>query len=215
VPAEKEHTVKKMIWFGVAALALTMTAGVGVRAEAGAVEQESAPAKPAASQSAPERRQVPLKIQLVLSRYQGDKKLSSVPYVLWVTGADRQPEPTSLRMGVRIPVISTTFAADKDGKTPQASYNYQNVGTDIDCTATVMGDGTYRLSLTVNDSSIYSPDKSDAHVPATVAAAPAFRSFTSRFTILLRDNQTAQYTSATDQVSGEVLKIDATLNVLK
>jgi hypothetical protein len=44
---------------------------------------------------------------------------------------------------------------------------------------------------------------------------PVLRSFTSNFTILLRDGQTAQYTTATDQVSGEVLKIDATLNVLK
>ena len=60
-------------------------------------------------------------------------------------------------------------------------------------------------------------DKNDPR-PATFMSnesVPAFRSFTSNFNILMRDNQTAQYTTATDQVSGEVLKIDATLNVLK
>jgi hypothetical protein len=44
---------------------------------------------------------------------------------------------------------------------------------------------------------------------------PAFRNFTSNFSILLKDGQTAQYASATDPVSGETLKVDATINVLK
>ena len=44
---------------------------------------------------------------------------------------------------------------------------------------------------------------------------PAFRSFKSNFTVLLRDGQTTQYTSAVDPVSGEVMKIDVTLNVIK
>ena len=33
--------------------------------------------------------------------------------------------------------------------------------------------------------------------------------------MLLRDGQTMQYASATDSVTGEVVKIDVTLNVLK
>ena len=44
---------------------------------------------------------------------------------------------------------------------------------------------------------------------------PAFRNFTSNFSILLKDGQSAQYASATDPVSGETLKVDVTLNVLK
>ena len=44
---------------------------------------------------------------------------------------------------------------------------------------------------------------------------PAFRNFTSNFNILLKDGQTAQYASATDPVSGETLKVDVTINVLK
>jgi hypothetical protein len=42
-----------------------------------------------------------------------------------------------------------------------------------------------------------------------------FRSFRASFVPLLRDGQTVQYTAATDPVSGEVVKIDVTVTVLK
>ncbi len=49
----------------------------------------------------------------------------------------------------------------------------------------------------------------------TLKGVPAFRNFTSNFSILLKDGQTAQYASATDPVSGETLRVDVTVNVLK
>ncbi len=109
-------------------------------------------------------------------------------------------------MGVKIPVFS--------GGANSGAYNYQDVGTNIDCTVSTPPDGGYKVNLTVADSSVYFPDR-DKGQPSTTTTPPAFRSFTSTFIILLRDGQTGQYTSATDQASGEVLKIDATLNVLK
>jgi hypothetical protein len=146
--------------------------------------------------------QVPLKIQLTLARYQGEKKLSSTPYTMWVTA--NEPRTTKLRMGVQIPVPAGT-----------AGFTYRNVGTDIDCTAGTGAPGTYKLGLTVSDSSVYFSER-DRPAPANPESVqPSFRSFTATFNILLRDGQTAQYTTATDQVSGEVMKIDATLTVLK
>jgi hypothetical protein len=118
-------------------------------------------------------------------------------------------------MGTQIPVTSTVFG--KDGERPQSSYNYRDVGTNIDCSATSAPEGAYRLSITITDSSVYYPDQSDAAVRSTTAAtgAPAFRNFNSSFVLLLRDGQTAQSTSATDPVSGQVIKLDATVNVQK
>ncbi len=152
---------------------------------------------------------VPLKLQLVLSRYQGDKKISSVPYVLWLTA--NEPSPTKLRMGVQVPIPSTTFGSTN---APISSYTLKDVGTNIDCSATTANEGSvYRLNLTVSDNGVNVAEKAGADGrPVTL---PSYRNFTSTFTILLRDGQTGQYTSATDPVSGEVLKIDATLNVLK
>ena len=146
--------------------------------------------------------QVPLKIQLTLARYQGDKKLSSTPYTLWVTA--NEPRTTKLRMGVQIPVPTGT-----------AGFNYRNVGTDIDCTAGTGANGTYKLGLTVSDSSVYFSDRDRPAAATPESSQPSFRSFTATFNILLRHGQSAQYTTATDQVSGEVMKIDATLTVLK
>lgn len=157
--------------------------------------------------------QTPLKIQVVLSRYKGDKKISSMPYLLWVTTNER---PTSLRMGVQVPIPSTTFGAVASGGVntiPISSYSMKNVGTNIDCSATPGTDkGAYLVLLSVEDSSVYTASEGQTQQGN---APPSLRSFSSTFHILLRDGQTAQYTSATDPVSGEVLKIDATLNVLK
>lgn len=150
------------------------------------------------------KEQVPLKIQLVLSRYHGEKKLSSAPYVLWVTANDSL-RSTNLRVGVDAPVPAGS-----------GQFQYRNIGTSIDCTVVSAVDGKFKITLTVADTSVYSADRDNpGSIPSGGAPPPAIRSFTSLFSLLLRDGQTAQYTSATDQVSGEVLKIDATLNVLK
>lgn len=151
---------------------------------------------------------VPLKIQLVISRTAGEKKISSLPYTLWVTANGRGE--TQLRMGVQVPVPQRF--APKEGE-PVQSYSYRDVGTNIDCSATTTADGRFNVTITLNDSAIQFDSKEASG--QGVSGVPSFRNFTSRFGILLKDGQTAQYTSATDPVSGEVLKVDVTLNVLK
>ena len=163
----------------------------------------------------------PLKVTVVLSRYQGEKRVSSMPYVLGVTAGGTAPGPkTTLRMGTDVPVVVTVFGGGggPDGKTtPQSSYNYRNVGTNIDCTAS--GDettaGLFHLSLTITDSSIGLDTSKRTGSQSIVPDVPSFRNFNSSFTALLRDGQTTQYTSATDPVTGELMKIDVTLNVMK
>jgi hypothetical protein len=160
-----------------------------------------------------------LKITVVLSRYQGEKRVSSMPYVLGVTAGATAPGPkTTLRMGTAVPVVMTVFGGGGDGKTtPQSSYNYRDVGTNIDCTAS--GDeataGLFQVSLTITDSSIVLDQSKKTGAQGVVPDIPSFRSFNSSFTALLRDGQTTQYTSATDPVTGELMKIDVTLNVMK
>ena len=44
---------------------------------------------------------------------------------------------------------------------------------------------------------------------------PAFRSFRSSFAMLLQDGQSMQYASATDPISGEVMKIDVMVSLAK
>lgn len=150
---------------------------------------------------------VPLKVQLVVSRHAADKKISSLPYTLWVTANDKRM--TSVRMGVEVPVQTTT--SSKDGVESQ-QYTYRSVGTNVDCQATRQADGLFNLEIKLNDSSL-GFDAKESGQP--LKGIPAFRNFTSNFSIVLKDGQTAQYASATDPVSGETLKIDVTINVLK
>jgi hypothetical protein len=194
----------------VTVFALVACAAPALNAQEGA--GAAAPSQPAGARPRPK---VQLKLTLVFSRYQGEKKLSSVPYVVPVTTND---VTTSIRMGTRVPVVSTVFAAGAPaGSVPQASYNYQNVGTEIDCSAGTLDDsGTFLFNVTVSDSSVYYPDKSEAApTPGPVSGIPAFRNFSAKFSAVLRDGQTTQYVAATDPVSGQVVKIDATLNLVK
>jgi hypothetical protein len=163
-----------------------------------------APPAPQASQDSP------LQVQVVVSRYQGDKKVSSLPYMLSVNPDNRK---TSLRMGAEVPIVTTLMAAAARGEKPAppaSSYSYRSIGTNIDCTANPGPGNQYRLSLEVEDSSVYPDDQ-----PRAPKGIPVFRSFRLSNTLLLRDGQSSQLTSAADKVTGEILRVDVTLTVVK
>ncbi|HKC11669.1 MAG TPA: hypothetical protein VKI41_06390 [Vicinamibacteria bacterium] len=143
----------------------------------------------------------PVKVQVVFARYAGEKKTSSLPYTLSLGAPGR---PARLRMGIEVPVV-----LDGSGK-----QQYRNVGTNLDCSAEPLDDGRYKLDLTVEQSSIHVPEQ-DKKAVGSGPENPLFRTFNVSFTVLLRDAQTASHVLAADPVSGEILKLDVTLSVLK
>jgi type II/III secretion system protein len=153
---------------------------------------------------------VPVKVTVVLSRTRGEKKISSMPYTLSLTGSH-----ANLRMGTKIPIIvGAPASADRDGK-PSTQVNpiqYQDVGTYIDCDVRSLDDGRFILNLSIDDSSVYSDDTT----PASGARGnPSLRSFRAANSMILKDGQTGQFTSATDKLTGETVKVDVTLTVVK
>ena len=157
----------------------------------------------------------PLDLEVVISRYQGDKKTSSLPYSFAVN-ASIELEKTSLRMGANVPVPSTSFTPvqsgdGKPGPNPLISYNYQDIGTNIDCSARPLGDGRFVVSITVSERSVVQ----GANVSGAVAGAPVIRNFSASNSLVLRDGQTRQFTAAADRITGEVVKVDVTLKVAK
>ncbi len=185
--------MKSATRFSVMVLVLVATAAAGA--------QQPSIAAPEAVSPATAKPPLQLKLLLTLARYEGDRKISSAPYTLWVTA--NEPARTRLRMGVEVPLQS--------GPT----VSYRNVGTEIDCSAEVRPNNLYKISLSVNDSSVTFLNRDATKAREPEPAPPSFRSFGSTFNILLRDGQSAQYTTATDPVSGEVTKIDLTMNVVK
>jgi len=152
---------------------------------------------------------ISIKVQVVLARYQGEKKIASLPYTLTVNMDDRNRNQgrASLRLGTQVP-ITTMSRQNGDSNAPFVpTVQYRDVGTSIDCVATALDDGRFKLDLTVDDSSVEAGTANTAH--------PAFRSFRTNDTVLLRDGQSSQYSTATDKVNGDVWKVDVTLMVIK
>src|SRR5258708_22063830 len=121
--------------------------------------------------AADEKPIIPVKVQLVLTRYQGDKKVGSLPYTLVVNANGPRAQ---LEMGSQVPVPSTTFTPKEAGSAPLTSYQYRDVGISIDCTAATLDDGRFRIELSIDDSSVYGDDSPSTRL---VAGAPSFRNF--------------------------------------
>lgn len=207
---------------------LAVVGGSGVRAQG----QADADAKAKADAAAKEIQQrveesvkrgeartrlIPLSIDVVVSRYQGEKKISSLPYVLAVNTNDNAPGGVcQLRMGASVPVPSIVAPAGNPGGPVgpmPGPVSYRDIGTNIDCTARIIDEGVYQLRLNIEDTSIYT-NAQDAGTP-TVGQMPIFRTFRSTNTVVLRDGQTRDVTAAADRVNGEVIRIAVTLKVVK
>lgn len=151
---------------------------------------------------------VPLKVTVVFTEYDGEKKLSSLPYALFLKADDSSRFVGRVRMGVRVPIWT-------GGK--ESAIQYQDVGSNLDCYALVAEDGKYLLDLSLERSSIY-PNPGEypaASKPDEQPHQPLVRQFRANLALQLRDGQTAQNTIATDPLNGHIVKVEVTLNVLK
>jgi hypothetical protein len=155
---------------------------------------------------------IPVDVEVVISRYQGDKKISSLPYFLAVNAGERAPQ-TKLRMGANVPLASTTFQQSGDAKSAVvSSYNYRDIGTNIDVSARPLADGRFVVVVNVGERSVVQPPENCNNV---ASCAPVIRNFEAENNLVLRDGQTRQFTAAADRITGEVVKVDVTLKVAK
>lgn len=155
-----------------------------------------------------------LRVDLVLTEYNGDKKISSLPYALYVGAPDRQHGPGApsafLRMGVRVPIATGTTTG------ASSQYQYENIGTNIDVDATNLGDHFYRLQCTVERTAVSSANEEvKLAVQQPLATLPILSDFNSRFELSLRDGESGEAMSATDPSNGHVMKVEVTIHVLK
>src|SRR5277367_1879988 len=107
---------------GTALLALVICTMVAnpplIRAQAAAEDKPKA--------ETPAQKPTPLKVQVLWTEYDGDKKVKSLPYIFSVdAGSKRDYQFSKLRVGSKIPVYT--------GK--DSGMQYIDVGTNIDCRA--------------------------------------------------------------------------------
>lgn len=147
--------------------------------------------------------EVPLKVRVVVARLLQERRVSSAPYELSVAA---NGNPSNLRMVVQVPVAG--------GTGPNPPINYRDVGTLIDCRVFALADGRFSVFLTIDDSGVYA-EESRGQDTTPRANMPSFRTFRATSTLLLRDGESSQFTIATDKVTGEVIRADVTLTVVK
>lgn len=193
--------------------------------------QEATPESPkpaAAPAAAPEARPTPrgvtpplpsatLQVQIVISRFLGDRKVASLPYGFFVpavpVGAGPR-ERVRMRMGVDTPVPKTAVVGDAKGSVGTTEVQYRNVGTNIDCWVGDLGDGRYQVNSNVENSSALVGSETGSG-PATASGLPLFRRFEAFINPILKPGQSLQAVASTDPVTGEVVKIDVTIGVVK
>jgi hypothetical protein len=146
---------------------------------------------------------VPVTIQVVLTKGEGDKKVSS-PYSLTSSSGGT----TSLRIGAEVPMGRT-------GAGGQSSFTFQQIGTQIDSRIVPVEDGTaegrYKVQITITKRDFYDTN-SATPIPQGDPSRPVFYNFIFAGTIILRNGETAQITG-TDMVSNETWRADVTLSL--
>jgi hypothetical protein len=151
---------------------------------------------------------IPVKVQVVFSEYDGEKKISSMPYSFTAITNEKLGGyySASLRTGVRIPV-----EAGAEQKT-----SYLDVGSNIDCGIRTTDDDRYHLYMIFERSALY--PNSGAQTEKTQVsrpdAPPLVRQFKASVNMILKDGQTSE-TVSTDPLNGHSLRISATINVMK
>jgi hypothetical protein len=178
--------------------------------------QAGADAKKTTEKSGPERARegsneltagTPLKVQVVISEFDGNQKISTLPYSFNLLGTYVQNRKEAhLRLGVRVPI-----------STGSNSFTYQDVGTNIDVAALQREDGRYRLELNVDRSSVSMPKEGTDWKPgdSNPSTEPLIRSFRDDFTVVASPGESVEGTSAVDPVTGHVLKVEVTLTAAK
>jgi hypothetical protein len=154
---------------------------------------------------------VPLKVTVIFNEYDGEKKLSSLPYALFLKADETSHFVGRVRMGVRVPIWTGA---------KESAIQYQDVGSNLDCFAQAAEDGKYLLDLTLERSSIYPSSSGKEEYPAASKPddqphTPLLRQFRANLALMLRDGQTTQNTIATDPLNGHIVKVEVTLNVVK
>lgn len=190
----------------VRALLVMLTVLAGILAPLSAQEKSNTDAKPPTTT---------LKVQVTIAETDGEKKVVNLPYTYYLRAGEGGPAAawTKLRLGSRIPVYV--------GK--ENAMQYLDVGTSIDSRAYSSENGRFDITLNLERSWV----EGDVLVPMEKATAqttdvhvgpfrePIIRQFKTELTLTMRDGQTTQSTLAADPLSGKIMSITVTINVVK
>ena len=151
---------------------------------------------------------MPVKVQIVFTEFDGEKKISSMPYAFtMLTDEKSGGYGTNFRTGIRIPI-------EIDGKDQKTTY--MDVGSNIDCNVKPEEDGRFLVHLIFDRSALY-PNKSSEgeRLVAEPNGQPLIRQFRTNESLLLKDGQTSEIVMSTDPLNGHTMRVSVTINAQK
>jgi hypothetical protein len=173
-----------------------------------AQENAKAEAKAQATAHAPQ-----LKVQIVFTEFDGDKKTKSMPYSSVFAATGQPTDSMKIRIGSRVPIWT--------GK--EGGFQFIDIGTNLDCNAERLEDGRFGLRIAFERSWI----QGEAQVPSgelpqpqADGPPPSFKEpvigqYRTTEYLIMHDGQTLETTAATDPLNGKQLKIEITINAVK
>jgi hypothetical protein len=151
----------------------------------------------------------PIKVQIVFTESDGDKKISSMPYSFMVISDEKMGGrySTSLRTGIRVPI-------EIDSKEQKTTY--LDIGSNIDCGIETGEDGRFHVYLTFERSTLY-PNKSGEgeKLVTNPGGNPLVRTLRGSQNLILKDGQSSENLLSTDPLNGHTLHVSVTINVQK
>lgn len=201
-----------------AILALLFCTFVGLNSPV--IAQEKAKPEESEKKTESKKETTELRVQVVFTEYDGEKKMSSLPYMLLVSAPEgRGGDKSSIRMGLRVPIVTGSFKSGSESAPVNQQFTYIDVGSNLDAWANKEENGRFNLRLNLERSSAYSPSggqkASAISGNEVLVSQPVIQQFRTEVNLFVRDGQTIQSTLATDPVSGRVTKVEVTVNVVK
>jgi len=170
---------------------------------------------------------VPLRVVVTMSRFQGERKIASMPFELIVSANEfnrsiagapatalvwNYLRTTQLRVGVDVAAGTETTTSSAGVTSSRPTYRY--VGTNIDSAAYSEDGGRFRIYVSIDDSSLFTADPNSPGV-LRVGEPAAFRSLTYSNRVSVKEGQTVNIVTATDRLSGDLVKVDVIATVIK
>lgn len=152
-----------------------------------------------------------VRVQVVLTEFEGEKKIATLPYSFLMNtekekGLGSPRFGSFIRSGVRLPT-----APDKDGKT-----QYLDIGTNIDCALTSDDEGHYLMRLSFERAALAPPARNeDKGDPALNYAGMILPTFRSSGTVPLKEGQATEVMAAADPLNGHVYRLTVTVTAQK
>jgi hypothetical protein len=152
---------------------------------------------------------IPVKLTLLLTEFDGEKKVASLPYSILVNSdpSGHVAYSSFVRVGVRVPVPS-------GGKEGQSTF--ADVGSNVDCGVQAEDDGRFTVRLNFERSSLYFQGRGDEKGTLKTAETgqpyiPTIRA--QSLLVTVKDGQSLEVLTATDPLNGHVFRLNLTVNV--